>query len=68
MGVYSLRDKAWKFYGDFCSVGSAAFSPDGKRVAFEAETTTSNQSCLAGDRSHVLVDIVSLMHPWLQSP
>jgi hypothetical protein len=38
MGVYSMRDKAWKLYGDFCFVGSAAFSPDGKKLAFEVTT------------------------------
>lgn len=36
LGVYSLRDKKWKLYGDFCFVGSAAFSPDGNEVAFKA--------------------------------
>lgn len=36
MGVYSVRDKTWKQYGDFCTVGSAAFSPDGSKVAFVA--------------------------------
>jgi WD40 repeat protein len=34
LGVYSVRDKRWKQYGDFEMVGSAAFSPDGSRVAF----------------------------------
>lgn len=34
LGVYSVRDKTWKQYGDFCEVGSAAFSPDGKRIVF----------------------------------
>ena len=37
MGVYSVRDKTWKQYGDFEMVGSAAFSPDGKRIAFDGE-------------------------------
>jgi WD40 repeat protein len=36
MGVYSVRDNTWKQYGDFCQVGLAAFSPDGKRLAFKA--------------------------------
>jgi Tol biopolymer transport system component len=34
IGVQSVRDKTWKQYGDLCEVGSAAFSPDGKRIAF----------------------------------
>jgi WD40 repeat protein len=36
MGVYSVRDNTWKQYGDFCRVGLAAFSPDGKELAFKA--------------------------------
>jgi len=36
LGIYSLREKRWKLYGDFCFVGSAAFSPDGNNVAFKA--------------------------------
>jgi len=36
MGLYSVRDNSWKFYGDFCDAGSATFSPDGTKVAFEA--------------------------------
>jgi Tol biopolymer transport system component len=35
LAVYSLRDKRWKLYGDFCFVGSSAFSPDGNKVAFK---------------------------------
>ena len=35
MGVYSVQDKTWKQYGDFCQVGLAAFSPDGKKLAFK---------------------------------
>lgn len=34
LGVYSVLDKAWKQYGNFETVGSAAFSPDGNKVAF----------------------------------
>jgi len=34
MGVYSMQDKEWKQYGDFESVGSVAFQPDGNKVAF----------------------------------
>jgi Tol biopolymer transport system component len=36
MGVYSVRDKTWKQYGEFETVGSTAFSPDGNKVAFFA--------------------------------
>jgi hypothetical protein len=45
MGVYSLRDKAWKFYGDFCLVGSAAFSPDGNKIAFMGKERLGNPDC-----------------------
>jgi hypothetical protein len=38
LGTFSLKDKKWKLYGDFCFVGSAAFSPDGSEVAFKAAT------------------------------
>ncbi len=37
LGVYLVRDKAWKQYGDFNQVGSAAFSPDGKKIAFTCD-------------------------------
>ena len=37
MGVYSVQDKTWKQYGEFDEVGSAAFSPDGNKVAFFAQ-------------------------------
>jgi dipeptidyl aminopeptidase/acylaminoacyl peptidase len=58
MGVYSLRDKGWKTYGDFCPMGagSAAFSPDGAKIAFEAEIRSTNSSCSSGDgRSALLI-------------
>ena len=37
MGVYSVRDKTWKQYGDFYQVGSAAFSPEGNKIAFTCD-------------------------------
>jgi hypothetical protein len=56
MGVYSLRDKAWKLYGDFCSVGSAAFSPDGRKVAFYAKTRSGNPTChFAPHSGHLMI-------------
>lgn len=45
MGVYSLPNKAWRLYGDFCSVGSAAFSPDGRRIAFMGKERSANPNC-----------------------
>jgi Tol biopolymer transport system component len=61
MGVYSLHDKAWKLYGDFCSVGSAAFSPDGKKVAFEVMTRAGNPNCnsLPGSEMLLILDLES---------
>jgi Tol biopolymer transport system component len=56
MGVYSLRDKTWKQYGDFCKVGSAAFSPDGKRIAF---TKSGDPLCtnVFGDEKLMILDL-----------
>lgn len=48
MGVYSVRDKTWNQYGDFKIVGSAAFSPDGKRIAFDGTKGCSRVNCDAG--------------------
>ncbi|MGO9324551.1 MAG: TolB family protein [Terracidiphilus sp.] len=48
MGVYSVRDKTWKQYGDFQTVGSAAFSPDGKRIAFGGDKECTGVNCDAG--------------------
>jgi Tol biopolymer transport system component len=45
LGVYSVRDKTWKQYGDFVTVGSAAFSPDGKSIAFDAEKSCGGVNC-----------------------
>jgi Tol biopolymer transport system component len=49
MGVYSVRDKTWKQYGDFYQVGSAAFSPDGKKVAFIDEPDSDRQTLMILD-------------------
>jgi hypothetical protein len=47
LGVYSVKDKSWKFYGDFCvnGVGSTTFSADGKRIAFFASESSNNANC-----------------------
>ena len=39
LGVSPTAQQQWKTYGDFEEVGSAAFSPDGSRVAFTAVET-----------------------------
>jgi WD40 repeat protein len=57
LGMYSLLDKSWKTYGDFCAngVGSAAFSPDGTKIAFASRsgiTLYDSRSC--SDNPYVL--------------
>jgi hypothetical protein len=63
MGVYSLRDKEWKTYGDFCQMGagSAAFSPDGTKIAFEATMRSASQNCSFGyeKKSLLILDLAS---------
>lgn len=54
LAVYSLHDQSWKIYGDACAFdggGSAAFSADGKRVAFLSSTIGANGKfgqCMGG--------------------
>jgi hypothetical protein len=62
MGVYSLRDKTWKTYGDFCPMGagSVAFSPDGMKIAFPVSMRTHGSNCGAGYETHALL-ILDLM-------
>ncbi len=48
MGVFSVREKSWKEYGNFEEVGSAAFSPDGSKVAFEMSRGCSVTVCDEG--------------------
>jgi len=63
MGVYSIRDKEWKTYGDFCmfGAGSAAFSPDGRKIAFESTMRSASQNCNAGyeQKSLLILDLAS---------
>src|ERR1700739_276418 len=49
LGIYSVNEKLWRFYGDFCSngVGSTAFAADGNRVAFFATNAVSGPNCVA---------------------
>jgi WD40 repeat protein len=48
MGVYSVRDKTWKQYGNFQQLGSPAFSPDEKRIAFYGERHCTDVNCESG--------------------
>lgn len=59
MGVYSLRDRSWQFYGDFCPnrVGSAAFSRDGTKVAFTSRSSAGNQDCATNPAFLQLLDL-----------
>lgn len=56
LGVYSLIEKSWKTYGEFCAngVGSLAFSPDGKEVAFASQAETPPESGYCFDNPVVL--------------
>jgi len=54
MGVYSVRENTWKQYGDFQTVGSAAFSPDGKKLAFKVENGCTVDSC---DQNLMILDL-----------
>jgi hypothetical protein len=49
MGVYSVQEKTWEQYGDFYHVGSAAFSPDGKKIAFKDEADSDRQRLMILD-------------------
>jgi hypothetical protein len=62
MGVYSLHDKTWKTYGDFCDggAGSAAFSPDGTKIAFAASMRAHDSNCDEGHAKRALL-ILDLM-------
>ena len=54
LGVYSVRDKTWKHYGDFEVVGSAAFSSDGERIAFYEKRGFNSPPC---DEGLIIVDL-----------
>jgi dipeptidyl aminopeptidase/acylaminoacyl peptidase len=41
VAVYSRSEKRWRTYGDFAQVHSTALSPDGSKVAFTADETSS---------------------------
>jgi hypothetical protein len=54
LGVYSVREKTWKQYGDFSLIGSVAFSPDGKRIAFKEEKGCTVVGC---DQDLMILDL-----------
>jgi Tol biopolymer transport system component len=70
MGVYSLRDKTWKTYGDFCDrgAGSAAFSPDGAKIAFTASMRAQGSKCGADYETHALLILDLLTGQFTQVP
>ncbi len=63
LGVYSLADKSWRTFGEFCSdgVGSLVFSPDGKRVAFASqdESSSGNGYCFNNPIVLQILDIAT---------
>jgi Tol biopolymer transport system component len=55
--VYSLLDKTWKTYGDFCwgsGIGSKVFSPDGTKIAFTSQAASSSENRLCDFNPSVL--------------
>jgi Tol biopolymer transport system component len=64
LGLYSLPDKSWKTFGDFCvdgGTGSKVISPDGERVAFPSRAASSPGGGYCFDNSLVLqiLDVAS---------
>ncbi len=57
MGVYSVRDHTWKQYGDFCSVGLAAFSPDGKKLAFKVSGSPPCRTDVDANKKLMILDL-----------
>lgn len=55
IGIYTLRDQAWKSFADVCfgGGGSAVFSPDATKIAFVSKTPSSpiNEVCPATDQT-----------------
>lgn len=37
LGLYSVAKETWQIYGDFDDIGTAAFSPNGSKIAFLAD-------------------------------
>lgn len=54
LGVYSVREETWKQYGDFSLLGPPAFSPDGKRIAFDEERGCTVAAC---DEDLMILDL-----------
>jgi len=61
VGVYSLHDKSWKEFGDFCpdDVNSVALSPDGTKVAFTSKSKSGSQHCFDNPTVLQILDIAT---------
>lgn len=59
VGVYSLNDKSWKLFGDFCPdyVSSMTLSQDGTKVAFISKSKGSSQHCFDNPAVLQILDI-----------
>lgn len=59
LGVYSLVDKTWTTYGDFCGgdIGSQVFSSDGSKIAFAARSRVSSDDCIHNSFVLQILDI-----------
>lgn len=61
VGVYSLRDKSWKLFGDFCpdEVSSVALSTDGTKVAFTSKSKKGSLQCSDNPTVLEILDIAT---------
>jgi len=59
LGVYSLHNKSWNIFGDFCpdEVSSVSLSPDGTKVAFTSKSKRGNQHCFDNPTVLQILDI-----------
>jgi TolB protein len=59
--VYSLRDKLWKVFGNFCpdEVNSVALSPDGTKVAFTSKSRSGSHHCFDNPTLLQILDIAT---------
>ena len=62
-GVYSLLDKIWTTYGDFCggAIGSQVFSSDGSKIAFAARPrfSSDHSDCIHRQITLQILDIAT---------
>jgi dipeptidyl aminopeptidase/acylaminoacyl peptidase len=62
LGVYSVKTKQWRTFGDFDHVAAAAFSPDGSSVAFVVEQDRQYTAQIL----HIATEGIKVVHPRLK--